>query len=101
MEKYKISYEMFKEVMKDLKEEEITFCYNNLRYKTARNTLFLKCFEYARQNEKFLNITDSQHFYIVSIKDYENEFEPHPEFRDNSLKVAVFKAIEYIVKLKN
>lgn len=97
---YDISFELFKEVNVDLTEDEIKFCHNGLRYGTVANLFFFKCLDYARSKEMFLNITDYQNYYSVSIKDYENEYEPHPEFKSQDIKEAVFSASEYIMNYK-
>ena len=98
MKKYDISFELFKVANPDLTPEEMDFCYENLKYDSIVNILFFKCLDYARKEEMFLNVTDHQHFYIVSVKDYENEYEPHPEFKSIDLKEAIFNTCEYIVK---
>lgn len=98
--KYDINFELFKEVNVDLPEGEIKFCFDGLKYETVVNSFFFKCFDYARSKEMFLNVTDYQNYYSVSIKDYENEYEPHPEFKAQNMKEAVFKACEYIMNSK-
>lgn len=95
--KYNISFELFKQVNTDLTEDEIKFCFDGLKYKIVVNSFFLKCFDYARSKEMFLNVTDYQHYYVVSIKDYENDYEPHPEFKSVDMVEAVIKACEYII----
>lgn len=101
MKKYDISLELFRAVNKDLTEEDITFCYNTVfRYDTVLNIFFFKCLDYARSEEMFLNITDYQHYYVVNIKDYENDYEPHSEFKSTDLKEAVFNACEFIHNFK-
>lgn len=96
--KYDISFELFKEVNTDLSEEEIKYCFDCLKYGTVVNSFFFKCFEHARSKEMFLNVTDYQHYYVVSIKDHENEYEPHPEFKSIDIKEAVINASEYIMQ---
>lgn len=98
--KYYVSFDLFKEVNVDLTEDEINFCFDGLKYETVVNSFFFKCFDYARCKEMFLNVTDYQNYYSVSIKDYENEYEPHPEFNSVDMKEAVFKACEYIMNSK-
>ena len=99
MKDYEISFELFKEVMVDLTEEELKYCYEALKYGAVINTFYVKCFDYARSKEMFLNIVDKQYYYSVEIKDYE-DYEPNPLFKHDNMKQAVFNACEYIMNYK-
>ena len=100
MQDYEISYELFKELNKHLPEEEIDFCFGNLKHQSARNILFFQCLEYTRSKEMFLHISDYQYYYSVEIKDYENDYEPHPTFNNSNVQQAVFDACEFIMNYK-
>lgn len=100
MKDYEVSFELFRELNIDLPEEEMKFCFDNLKYQSVRNILFFKCFEYARNKEMFLNIFDHQYHYSVEIKDYENDYEPHPSFNNVNIQQAVFNACEFIMNYK-
>lgn len=98
MEDYEISFELFKEVMVNLPEEELNYCYDGLKYGTVINTFYFKCFDYARSKEMFLNVSDNRYYNtIVEIKDLSIE---HPLFKHEDMKQAVFNACEYIMNYK-
>ena len=64
------------------------------------DAFFILCFQYAREQEMFLRVADQQNYYEAEIKDYENEYEPHPSFKSADIKDCVFLACEYISTYK-